>query len=132
MEISRSFDETLKKYGITGAQLSKKTGVSAGHISQFRNGKGGNMAHATLENLLNAMEELAPGARRYFCQLLAGEGERFTQSRKIVDLIESADEEEMEAILVAISRKWKQELVRQRMIRKDEPLSKYTEEPIAM
>ncbi|MFL9458365.1 LacI family DNA-binding transcriptional regulator [Tolypothrix bouteillei VB521301_2] len=72
MNISKCFDQTLKKYGITGTVLSKKVGVSASHVSQFRNGKGGAVSHKTLEEMLNAMEELAPGSRLYFCLLLAG------------------------------------------------------------
>ncbi len=72
MLINKCFDETLKKYGITGATLSRKTGITASHISQFRNGKGGAVSHTTLEQMLEAMEELAPGSKIYFCQLLAG------------------------------------------------------------
>ncbi|MEC4811828.1 MAG: hypothetical protein SAK29_00860 [Scytonema sp. PMC 1069.18] len=72
MNISKCFDQTLKKYGITGAVLSKKVGVSTSHISQFRNGKGGSVSHKTLEDMLDAMEELAPGSKLYFCLLLAG------------------------------------------------------------
>jgi transcriptional regulator with XRE-family HTH domain len=72
MLINKCFDETLKKYGITGATLSRKTGITASHISQFRNGKGGAVSHTTLEQMLQAMEELAPGSKIYFCQLLAG------------------------------------------------------------
>lgn len=73
MNINQCFDETLKKYRITGAVLSRKVGVSPSHISQFRNGKGGSVAHTTLEEMLNAMEEIAPGSRLYFCFLLSGQ-----------------------------------------------------------
>jgi DNA-binding Xre family transcriptional regulator len=72
MLINKCFDETLKKYGITGATLSRKVGITASHISQFRNGKGGGVTHTTLEQMLEAMEELAPGSKLYFCLLLAG------------------------------------------------------------
>lgn len=72
MLIHECFDETLKKYGITGAVLSRHVGVSPSHVSQFRNGKGGAVSHTTLEQMLDAMEQLAPGSRLYFCLLLAG------------------------------------------------------------
>lgn len=72
MLINKCFDETLKKYGITGATLSRKTGITASHISQFRNGKGGAVTHTTLDQMLQAMEELAPGSKLHFCLLLAG------------------------------------------------------------
>ena len=72
MLINKCFDETLKKYGITGAVLSRHIGISPSHVSQFRNGKGGAVSHTILEQMLEAMEELAPGSRFYFCLLLAG------------------------------------------------------------
>ncbi|RUT05057.1 hypothetical protein DSM106972_038780 [Dulcicalothrix desertica PCC 7102] len=72
MLINQCFDETLKKYGITGAVLSRHIGISPSHVSQFRNGKGSAVSHTILEQMLQAMEELAPGSRFYFCLLLAG------------------------------------------------------------
>lgn len=72
MLINKCFDETLKKYGISGAALSRKVGITASHISQFRNGKGGAVTHTTLEQMLEAMEELAPGSKLHFCQLFTG------------------------------------------------------------
>lgn len=72
MNISKCFDETLKKYRITGAALARKANISPSHVSQFRNGKGGDVTHTSLEKMLEAMESLAPGSRLYFCLLLAG------------------------------------------------------------
>jgi len=72
MNISKCFDQTLKKYGVSGAVLSKKVGISPSHVSQFRNSKGGAVSHTTLEEMLNALDELAPGSKLYFCLLLAG------------------------------------------------------------
>ena len=110
MNISKSFDETLKRYGITGAVLSKKMGISPSHISQFRNGKGGAVSHTTLEDMLNAINEIAPGSRRYFCQLLAEEplSEKKTNSgEKLIEMIENASDDEMEMAMMAMSRRWK-------------------------
>ncbi len=72
MHIHQCFDETLKKYAITGAALARQVGISPSHISQFRNGKGGGVTHTTLEDMLGAMEQLAPGSKLYFCLRLAG------------------------------------------------------------
>lgn len=72
MPIHQCFDETLKKYKITGAALARQVGISPSHISQFRNGKGGAVTHTTLEELVEAMDTLAPGSKLYFCLRFAG------------------------------------------------------------
>ncbi|HEY9907889.1 MAG TPA: helix-turn-helix transcriptional regulator [Thermosynechococcaceae cyanobacterium] len=69
--IHKSFDSTLKHYGITGKRLAEVTGLSQGHISEFRRGQT-NPPCDTLERLINGLEAVEPGARRYFCQLMAG------------------------------------------------------------
>ncbi len=110
MNISKSFDETLKRYGITGAVLSKKMGISPSHISQFRNGKGGAVSHTTLEDMLNAINEIAPGSRRYFCQLLAEEPlseKKINSGEKLIEMIENASDDEMVMVMMAMSRRWK-------------------------
>jgi transcriptional regulator with XRE-family HTH domain len=98
MNINKCFDETLKRHGITGAVLAKKVGISPSHISQFRNGKGGAVSHTTLEEILNAMEELAPGSKKYFCYLLA-EGQlsegKTGLGKKLVEMIELADDDDI-------------------------------------
>lgn len=68
---SQSFDRTLDYYAIKGKTLSERTGVSQNHISEFKNG--GNISAISLSKLMEAMEELAPGSKLYFCLLLAGE-----------------------------------------------------------
>ncbi|MHC5720927.1 MAG: XRE family transcriptional regulator, partial [Nostoc sp.] len=59
--------------------------------------------------LLEGMDKLSPGSRRYFCQLLAekplSEGE--DDAKKLIEMIEAADEEEIDAVLLTIGRKWK-------------------------
>ncbi len=66
------FDRTLKEFGITGKKLSEVTGLSTTHISEFRHGKT-NPSCETLQRLLDGAEEISPGARFFFCQLLAGD-----------------------------------------------------------
>lgn len=65
------FDRTLKVYDITGKKLAEVSGYSTTHISDFRRGKT-NPSVKTLDELLNAADQIAPGAKRYFCQQLAG------------------------------------------------------------
>ncbi len=102
MLIHEAFDQTLKRYGISGKTLSEVSGVSTSHISQFRNGKGGAVSHTTLEELLDAMEQLAPGSRFGFCLLLAGKNPE--QSGADV-LVESMDDRQLKNLLLLVAEK---------------------------
>ncbi|WP_234708675.1 helix-turn-helix domain-containing protein [Kamptonema sp. PCC 6506] len=73
--ISELFRVTIERYGISGKQLSKFSGVSENHISEFRRGKTG-ISTEVLWKLIEAMDEIKPGARAYFCARLTG-GEGF-------------------------------------------------------
>lgn len=79
--IEQIFDRTLKRYRIQAKSLSTLTGVSENHISEFRRGhlKTG-VTTDVLGRLLLGMEELAPGSREYFCQLLSGGSESGSNS----------------------------------------------------
>lgn len=102
MLIHEAFDQTLKRCGISGKALSEVSGVSTAHISQFRNGKGGAVSHTTLEDLLNAMEQLAPGARFCFCLLLAGKNPG--QSGTDV-LVQSMDDRQLKSLLLLVAER---------------------------
>ena len=67
MESSEAFRRTLFEFRLSGAELSRRTGVSKQQISTFKNGRQG-VSTYTLDKLLDGM---APPARRYFCELLA-------------------------------------------------------------
>jgi len=102
MLIHQSFDKTLRKYGISAKALSQVANVSEAHVSQFRNGKGGAVSHTTLENILNAMEQLAPGSRSYFCLLLAGKN---SDVADIDVFVQSMDDVQLGNLLTAIARR---------------------------
>lgn len=68
---STAFDQTLKHHRIKAVALSRKIGISNGLISDFRHGRKATTTE-TLERMLAAMEELAPGSRGYFYRQLAG------------------------------------------------------------
>ncbi|MBE9130008.1 MULTISPECIES: helix-turn-helix domain-containing protein [unclassified Coleofasciculus] len=73
------FKEVWQKFKISGSDLARETGLSTGYISEIRTGK----ANPTLEVqqlLLEAMQKLKPGARRYYCELLAGDDELQTSA----------------------------------------------------
>ncbi|MGD1909131.1 MAG: helix-turn-helix domain-containing protein [Leptolyngbyaceae cyanobacterium] len=67
MESSEAFRRTLFEFRLSGAELSRRTGVSKQQISTFKNGRQG-VSTYTLDKLLDGMPPLA---RKYFCELLA-------------------------------------------------------------
>ena len=69
--LSQSFADTLKEFNLTGAAIARKANASPSQISDFKNGNR-NLSTVQLENVLVAMEELAPGSRLHFCLLAAG------------------------------------------------------------
>ncbi|WDD36117.1 helix-turn-helix transcriptional regulator (plasmid) [Nostoc sp. UHCC 0926] len=107
MQIYQLFKQAMDRHGIQGKELAGLAGISQNHLSQFRSGHKW-VSPEVFAALLEGMDRLAPGSRKYFCQLLAEEplAERDT-SKRLAEMIEAADEDEMEAALLAIGRKWK-------------------------
>lgn len=110
MHIHQLFKKAMDRYGIQGKELAALAGISQNHLSQFRSGSKW-VSPEVFEGLLEGMDQLSPGSRRYFCELLAqkplSEGED-ENDQKLVELIEAADEEQIDAVLLIIGRKWKQ------------------------
>ncbi len=65
-----AFKKTLSFYGVTGKQLSERTGIAQATISEIRRGKS-DPSLSTFWRLIGACEEIAPGSLKYFCGLLA-------------------------------------------------------------
>ncbi len=67
------FGELLKQtqdyYGITNKELAAVAGVGAQHLSDFRSGKG-SLTLDTFWSLLQALDDISPGALKYFCALM--------------------------------------------------------------
>ncbi|HLO50047.1 MAG TPA: helix-turn-helix transcriptional regulator [Kamptonema sp.] len=82
--ISEIFRLTIERYGISAKQLSQISGVSENHISEFRRGRTG-ISEEVLWKLIEAMDEVKPGARAYFCERLAG-GDEFANGTPISSL----------------------------------------------
>ncbi len=106
------FKRTCLVYEITGKEMSEVSGVSQSHISDFRSGK----CSVTVDlfwKLLMAMEQIEPGSKGYFCALLAGASEDDTKDRsesfekRLIDLIQAADDEEIEIALLTIAKRWR-------------------------
>jgi transcriptional regulator with XRE-family HTH domain len=98
--IHQYFDQALKRHGITGKKLSDVTGISQAHISEFRHGKT-NPACDTLMRLLDGADQIEPGAKHYFCQLLAGR----PAGNSIENTIEMMDGQQLAQLLFAIAEK---------------------------
>jgi transcriptional regulator with XRE-family HTH domain len=90
------FDQALKRYRISGKQLSDVTGISTSHISDFRRGKT-NPSCEILMSLLDGADQIEMGVKEYFCQLLSG--------RSFDNNIEEMDYQQLAQLLVAIADK---------------------------
>lgn len=103
MLIYEAFNETLKRYDISGKALAEAASVSESLVSQFRHGKKG-VTDEMLDTLLSAMQKVAPGSRKYFCSLVAGES---MESVGLEGVIKDISAEEIPLLLMAIARRWK-------------------------
>ncbi|MBW4542276.1 MAG: helix-turn-helix domain-containing protein [Myxacorys chilensis ATA2-1-KO14] len=93
------FDKTLKQFGITGKKLSEVTGISTTHISEFRNGKT-NPSCEMLERMLDGADQIKLGAKRHFCELLAGK-----EPQPIEDPIERLDDIQLAQLLLRVANR---------------------------
>lgn len=105
--IHELFDQTLKRYGIQAKALSGLSGVSQNHISEFRGGKlKTGVTTDCLYRLLVAMDELSPGSRRYFCDLLAGKKNQSQDFQAELEFyIDAADETELRKAILQIAKR---------------------------
>ncbi|MHC5717772.1 MAG: XRE family transcriptional regulator, partial [Nostoc sp.] len=71
-QIHQLFKRAMDRYGVQSKQLADLAEISAVHLSEFRNGRKW-LSQDVFESLLEGMEQLSPGSKRYFCELLAGE-----------------------------------------------------------
>lgn len=103
--LSLSFDATIKRYRINARELSKLTGVSGNHISEFKNGKR-DVSSAVLLRLLDGMNELSPGAKQYFWQLVS---EPLPQplGKSLIQIIQVAEEDELLDAMAEIANRFR-------------------------
>jgi hypothetical protein len=105
--INELFVTTMSKYGIRAKELAELIGISPQQVTQFRKGKSW-VSQETFEAILENMDHLSPGSKRYFCSLMANEAiARTDKKQQLIEMIENANPEEIEAVLLAIGRKWK-------------------------
>jgi transcriptional regulator with XRE-family HTH domain len=105
-KINEHFVTAMSKYGIKAKELAELVGISAQQITEFRRGRSW-VSQETFESILENMDNLSPGSKRYFCSLMANQEISRTDNKQIlIDMIENANGEEIEAALLAIGRKW--------------------------
>lgn len=107
--INQLLDKTIQQYGIVAKQLASQAGISENHLSEFRRGKG-DITTGILGRLIEAMDELAPGSKRYFCLMLAGAGEKQQMEEpleQLAEIVSCLDESELPDALNVISNQWR-------------------------
>lgn len=80
--------------GVTGKAISQHTGISENHISEYLRGKR-DVTSQTLDRMIEAMDELSPGAKKYFGDSLAG--------RILNQAIEDLEDERLGELVVRAS-----------------------------
>jgi transcriptional regulator with XRE-family HTH domain len=110
MLLHEALDRTLKYCRITGADLTRSTGISSSRISQFRSGsflkgKGSDLTTRALNDLLDAAEEIDPRAKQIFGFYLADQDPKLIKqiSSGLLTNIESMNEIQMGQLLIAIA-----------------------------
>lgn len=68
MDISRSFDKTLKKFNLSAREVAQESGVTEGVISKFRNSRQ-TIQTDTFDKLMSVLSD---EAKIYFFSLLLG------------------------------------------------------------
>jgi transcriptional regulator with XRE-family HTH domain len=108
MQLHEILKQTMDFHGIRGKDLAAVINISQNHLSEIRSGRKWVSADTFL-TLLEGLDTLRPGSRLYFCQLLAQKPFEMGQVKsELVSLIELASDEEIEAAILAIGKKWKE------------------------
>ncbi|PNJ93250.1 DNA-binding protein [Cylindrospermopsis raciborskii S01] len=118
MTIHELFKRSMDMYGVRGKDLAVTAGVSAQHVTEFRQGRKW-VSEGTLEALLRGMERLSPGSVKYFCDSLVSQKLLEVDYRKqnsnldnnkmiFANLVKSAGADELESLSVAINKRWKE------------------------
>ena len=99
----QAFVKTRKYFGIKGNKLHQISGVSENHISEFTRGKR-DVSSKVLDQLIEGMEQLKPGAKRYYCNCLFGKNidspEPILSPEQFVSVL---DTEELSKLMFAVA-----------------------------
>ncbi|OKH10816.1 hypothetical protein NIES593_22710 [Hydrococcus rivularis NIES-593] len=92
------FTQVKRHHGITGKEISELTGISQNHISEYLHGKR-DVTSDVLWRMIEAMDEISPGARRDLAKKIAGDRPEITY--------EELDEDELAEEMIKMGRAWK-------------------------
>ena len=98
-----AFIRTQSHYSITGTALHKMTGISQNHISEYINNKR-DMRTESLDRLVQAMDELEPGAMQFYTDKLRGRKSKVTVTNPKA-LVDGMDNKQMSELMFAIAAK---------------------------
>ena len=132
--INKYFKQTMDRFKIKGTELSKEFGCGQSYISDIRVGKC-NPPTNRLWELIETMEKLAPGARRYFGNLVAGNDttyflEAIAKDIEPSEMIEMMDNEQLAKFMLALAVKLGKELKNQKKSEQTE--TEQTEEDLML
>ena len=103
-----AFIHTKRYFGITGAALSRQTGIDHNRISEFINlkkdGSGEykrDLSSSVLDRLVEGMDEIEAGAKLFYLQELAGNDTKI--SFNPVTLVNSLDNKQISELMFAIA-----------------------------
>ena len=107
--INQYFKQTMEHFKIKGVDLARELDCLPGYISDIRVGKI-NPPTNRLWELIEIMERLAPGARRYFGNLVAGNDtdyflEAVVENIEPADMLELMSSQQLSKFMFALAAK---------------------------
>ena len=99
----KAFIRTQSYYRITGKALHEITGISRNHISEFINNKR-DMRTDSLDRLIQAMDELEPGALQFYTDELRGRKTKIAVANPKA-LVDAMDNQQISELMFAIAAK---------------------------
>ncbi len=101
------FKQTMDHYGIKGSELAEAMGCSRNNISEIRTGKTKPQIDRFWE-LIETMDKLAPGAKRYFSNLIDGNNTTFLLKDRVdsldtAELVAAMDDEQLSKLMFAVA-----------------------------
>ena len=105
--LNQYFKQTMDHFGVKGTRLAEEFGCGQSYISDIRRGKT-NPPINRFWQIIEAMEKLAPGTRRYFGNLVAGNDtdyflEAVAQSIEPAELVELMSNEQLAKLMFAVA-----------------------------
>ncbi len=107
--LNEYFKQTMDHFGVKGTRLAKELGCGQAYISDIRRGKT-NPPINRFWQILETMEKLAPGAKRYFGNLVAGNDsdyflEAVAQSIEPAEMVELMSNDQLAKLMFAIANR---------------------------